>query len=105
MSSWLGVVRFDSPYCKLKPYPFIFLPQAWKVEMQKNLSMVFKGAMSSAVGRESRDGKFPGIPGFLAFPFPGNSGPGSREKEPHELGLFQANFEGKKEFSMGTYFL
>ena len=26
----------------------------------------------SAVGRESRDGKFPGIPGFLAFPFPGN---------------------------------
>ena len=24
--------------------------------------------VTSAVGRESRDGKFPGIPGFLAFP-------------------------------------
>jgi len=43
-----------------------------------NLSVI------SAVGRESRDGKFPGIPGFLAFPFPGNSGPGSREKDPQE---------------------
>ena len=57
----------------------------------------------SGVGRESRDGKFPGIPGFLAFPFPGNSGPGSREKEPHELGLFQANFEGKGVFNEDTF--
>ena len=31
---------------------------------------------NSAVGRESRDGKFPGIPGILAFPFPGKRGSG-----------------------------
>ena len=55
-------------------------------------------SVTSAVGQESRDGKFPGIPGFLAFPFPGNSGTGSREKESHELGLFQTNFEGKGVF-------
>ena len=59
----------------------------------------------SAVGRESRDGKFPGIPRFLAFPFPGNSGPGSREKEPHEIGLFQANFEGKGLFNGDIFFV
>ena len=60
--------------------------------------------MISAVGRESRDGKFPGIPGFLAFPFPGNSGPGSREKEPPELDLFSSPFEGENEFFVGPYF-
>ena len=36
----------------------------------------------SGVGRESRDGKFPGIPGYFGFPFPGKTWPGSREKEP-----------------------
>ena len=36
---------------------------------------------TSGVGRESRDGKFPGIPGFFGFPFPGKTWPGSREKE------------------------
>ena len=46
------------------------------------------GFPTSAVGRESRDGKFPGIPGFLVFPFPGNSGTGSREKDHHKLGHF-----------------
>ena len=40
---------------------------------------LFEGVIVSAVGRESRDGKFPGIPGFFGFPFPGKRGPGSRE--------------------------
>ena len=33
----------------------------------------------SAVGQDSRDGKFLGILGFLGFPFPGKTGLGSRE--------------------------
>ena len=49
--------------------------------------------LSSAVGRVSRYGKFPGIPGFLAFPFPGNLGPGSREKEPHEIAIIHPHIE------------
>ena len=47
----------------------------------------------SAVCRESQDGKFPGIPGFFAFPFPGNSGPGSREKESQEYAFFKHTLE------------
>ena len=38
--------------------------------------------MSSAVGRESQDGKFLGIPGILGFLFRGKRGPGSREMKP-----------------------
>ena len=53
-------------------------------QMSFRIAHIFMFVASSAVGRESRDGKFPGIPGLLAFPFPGNSGPGSREKEPYE---------------------
>ena len=51
--------------------------------------------VASAVGQESRDGKFPGIPGFFAFPFPGNSGPGSREKEPMNKACFQVHLWAK----------
>ena len=56
-------------------------------------SLKVESSMTSAVGRESRDGNFPGIPGFLAFPFPGNSGPGSREKEPHEIANIHPHIE------------
>ena len=70
----------------------------------------------SAVGRESRDGKFPGIPGFFGFPFPGKTWPGSREKAPYKRPQFLWNFilffltfcqvwklQNTKEYSLETF--